>query len=149
NQIAIIYRQFMTCGPDPHRHYVHALEARNIPNQLWQARSFHQREEVESLRAALNAIEWPDDELSVFATLKGGLFAIRDSLLLRFRHDIGSFHPFRRLPDELHADFQPIKEALNLIADLHRKRNWRSAAETVNAVLEAARAHASFALRPS
>jgi len=33
---------------------------------------------VETLRAGLAAIEWPDDELSVFATLKGSLFAIRD-----------------------------------------------------------------------
>ncbi|PYS44474.1 MAG: hypothetical protein DMG13_33820 [Acidobacteria bacterium] len=139
----------MSFGTDLTRDYVYALEARHITSQLWQARSFHQREEVETLRAALNAIEWPDDELSVFATLRGGLFAIPDSLLLRFRHEIGSFHPFRRLPDELHADFQPIKEALSLIADLHRKRNWRSAAETVNAVIEAARSHASFALGPS
>jgi ATP-dependent helicase/nuclease subunit A len=120
--IAILFKRFMTFGRDLTRDYVHALEARNIPNQLWQARSFHQREEVETLRAALNAIEWPDDELSVFATLKGGLFAVPDSLLLRFRHDIGSFHPFRRLPDDLHADFQPIKEALNLLAGLHRRQ---------------------------
>ena len=35
------------------------------------SKSFHRREEVETLRAALTAIEWPDDELSVFATLKG------------------------------------------------------------------------------
>src|SRR5437016_9929067 len=104
---------------------------------------------METQRAALNAIEWPHDELSVFATLKGSLFSISDSLLLRFRHDIGSFHPFRPLPQDLHVDFEPIKEALNLIVDLHRQRNWRSAAETVNAVLEAVRAHAAFALRPS
>ena len=31
--------------------------------------------------AALAAIEWPDDELSVFATLKGSLFALDDELL--------------------------------------------------------------------
>src|SRR4029079_4184412 len=34
-------------------------------------------------------------------------------------------------------------------AELHRKRNWRSAVETVHAVLDASRAHAAFALRPS
>src|SRR5207249_318612 len=102
-------------------------------------------EEVETVRAALNAVEWPDDELSVFATLKGSLFAIPDTVLLRFRHSIGSFHPFRPLPADLHADFDSIRDALNVIGDLHRRRNWRSAAETVNALLEAARAHAGFA----
>jgi ATP-dependent helicase/nuclease subunit A len=147
--IAILFRRFMTWGTDVTRNYVHALEARNIPHQLWQARSFHQREEVETIRAALNAIEWPDDELSVFATLKGSLFAIRDHLLLRFRHEVGPFHPFRPIPDEAVPDFQPIRDALGALADLHRRRNRRSVVETVNSVLEFARAHAAFALRPS
>jgi len=147
--IAILFRRFMSFGRDVTRGYIHELEKRTIPHQLWQARSFHQREEVESLRAALNAIEWPDDELSVFATLKGSLFAISESLLFRYRHDVGSFHPFRPHSDNLHPDFRPVKEALAVLADLHRRRNWCSAAEIVNALLESARAHASFALRPS
>ena len=147
--IAILFKRFMSWGTDVTREYAHALEARNIPHQLWQARSFHQREEVETIRAALNAIEWPDDELSVFATLKGSLFAIPDNLLLRFRFEVGTFRPFRRLPEDLHADFHPIRDALGAIADLHRRRNRRAVVETVNMVLEMARAHASFALRPS
>ena len=36
-----------------------------------------------------------------------------------------------------------------MVADLHRRRNRRSIVETVNELLEAARAHAVFALRPS
>ncbi len=67
---------------------------------------FHSREEVETLRAALTAIEWPEDELSVFATLKGSLFAIPDNLLLRFHHEIGRLHPFRELPENLDTGFQ-------------------------------------------
>jgi ATP-dependent exoDNAse (exonuclease V) beta subunit len=147
--VAILFKQFMSFGTDLTREYVHALEARNIPHQLWQARSFHQREEVETIRAALNAIEWPDDELSVFATLRGSLFAIPDSLLLRFRYDVGTFHPFRPLPEDLNAEFQPIREALSALSELHRRRNRRAVVETVNMVLEMARAHAAFALRPS
>jgi ATP-dependent helicase/nuclease subunit A len=147
--IAILFRRFMSFGRDVTRGYIYELEKRTIPHQLWQARSFHQREEVESLRAALNAIEWPDDELSVFATLKGSLFAVPESVLFRYRHDIGSFHPFRPHSDDLLSDFRPIKEALTVLADLHRRRNWCSAAEIVNALLESARAHAAFALRPS
>src|SRR5437016_3954784 len=149
DHVAILFRRFMTWRADISREYVHALEARNIPHQLWQARSFHQREEVETVRAAINAIEWPDDELSVFAALKGSLFAIPDNLLLRFRFELGTFRPFRRLPEDLHADFHPIRDALGAIADLHRRRNRRAVVETVNMVLEMARAHASFALRPS
>ena len=147
--VAILFRRFMTWREDVTRDYVHALEERNIPHQLWQARSFHQREEVETIRAALNAIEWPDDELSVFATLKGSLFAIRDSLLLRFRHEVGPFHAFRPIADGVSPDFQSIREVLGKLAELHRRRNRHPVVETVNSVLEMARAHAAFALRPS
>ena len=48
-----------------------------IPHVLVGGKAFHEREEVEAIRAALAAIEWPDDELSVFATLRGPLFADR------------------------------------------------------------------------
>jgi ATP-dependent helicase/nuclease subunit A len=147
--IAILFRRFISRDNDVTREYVHELENRNIPHVLWGSRSFHEREEVETVRAALNAIEWPDDELSVFATLKGSLFAVPDHLLLRYRVEIGSMHPFRPAVESAPAEFKPVTEALSFLAELHRKRNWRSAVETVHALLETARAHAAFALRPS
>ena len=67
-----------------------------MPHLLAGSKSFHRREEVETLRAGLAAIEWPDDELSVFATLKGSLFAIPDEILLRYRHEHGRLHPFHK-----------------------------------------------------
>ena len=48
-------------------------------------RSFHDREEIIALRNAITAIEWPDDELRVFATLHGPFFALGDEALLAFR----------------------------------------------------------------
>ena len=53
---------------DVARPYIRALEARSLPHLLVGGKSFHDREEVQTVRAALTAIEWPDDELSVFAT---------------------------------------------------------------------------------
>lgn len=147
--VAILFRRFMSWGRDVTRDYVHALEARNIPHLLWGAKSFHQREEIETVRAALNAVEWPDDELSAYATLRGALFAISDNLLLAYRHRVGSFHPFHPIPHDIEPDFAPVTEALNVIRNLHRRRNRRSIVETVNELLEAPRAHAAFALRPS
>ena len=67
------------------RPYVDAIEARGVPHLLVGGKAFHGREEVEAIRAALSAIEWPDDELSVFATLKGQLFAIDDEHLFVLR----------------------------------------------------------------
>ena len=74
----MLFRRFVSFGEDVTRAYVDAIEARGIPHLLVGGKAFHGREEVETIRAALAAIEWPDDELSVFATLKGSLFAIDD-----------------------------------------------------------------------
>jgi ATP-dependent exoDNAse (exonuclease V) beta subunit len=141
--IAILFRRRTQGGQDLTREYARALEARNVDHLLAGSKSFHHREEVETLRAALTAIEWPDDELSVFATLKGSLFAIPDEMLLVHKHKRGRLHPYH--PDGAET---PIADALNLLAELHKTRNYQPFAATVNALLEATRAHAGFLLRP-
>ena len=67
---------------DMTRAYADAFQARGIPHVLVGGKSFHEREEVGTIRSALSAIEWPDDSLSVYATLHGPLFAIGDADLL-------------------------------------------------------------------
>jgi len=142
--IAVLFRRRTQGGVDLTREYARALEARGVPHLLAGSKSFHHREEVETLRAALAAIEWPDDELSVFAALKGSLFAIADETLLVYRHQHGRLHPFHVAEGVV----SPVVEALQILADLHRGRNRQPFAATVNALLEAARAHAGFVLRP-
>ena len=51
--------------------------------------AFHGREEIEALRNALAAIERPEDELAVFATLHGPFLALSDGALLAFRERTG------------------------------------------------------------
>jgi ATP-dependent exoDNAse (exonuclease V) beta subunit len=160
--VAVLFRRFVSYGEDVTRAYVDAIEARGIPHLLVGGKAFHGREEVETIRAALAAIEWPDDELSVFATLKGSLFAIDDEPLLEFRHRFGTFHPFR-IPKELGgnsgqelaltaeptAQLTAIAEALRLLQQLHRARNYRPVADTIGRLLAATRAHVGFILRPA
>jgi len=141
--IAILFRRRTQGGQDLTREYARALEARNVDHLLAGSKSFHHREEVETLRAALTAIEWPDDELSVFAALKGSLFAIPDEMLLVHKHKFGRLHPYHRDGAQ-----QPIADALSLLAELHKSRNYQPFAATVHALLEATRAHAGFLLRP-
>ena len=93
--ICILFRRFVSYGEDITRTYVEALEARGVRHLLVGGKTFHEREEIETIRAALMAIEWPDDQLSVFATLRGALFAIGDEELLEYHHLGGRFHPFR------------------------------------------------------
>ncbi len=144
--ICLLFRRFVSYDEDATRPYVQALEARGVPHLLVGGRSFHNRAEIETLRAALAAIERPDDELSVFATLRGSLFAIGDEDLLEYRSRFGGlhFHPFR-IPEELDAA-SPIASALRLLQSLHRSRNHVPVASTISQLLEATRAHVGFAL---
>src|SRR5689334_14734110 len=145
--VCILFRRFTNFGTDLTQEYVRCLEARGIPHLLVGSKSFHRREEVGTLRTALRAIEWPDDELSVFAVLRGSLVAVLDDTLLKFKHAHGRFHPMRELPEDLDAAFFPIRDAFLTLRELHRRRNYRPVADTINELLEATRAHAGFAFR--
>ncbi|MGE3840016.1 MAG: UvrD-helicase domain-containing protein [Vicinamibacterales bacterium] len=146
--VCLVFRRFESWGRDVTRPYVDALEARDVPHLLVGGRSFNGREEIDTIKTALCAIEWPNDELAVFATLHGPLFAFDDASLLRWREACGSFSPFnatRNLPHGL----DEIAGALQTLGKLHRGRNRVPVAETIHALLEATRAHAGFVLRPS
>jgi ATP-dependent exoDNAse (exonuclease V) beta subunit len=145
--VCVLFRRFTNFGTDLTQDYVRALEARSIPHLLVGSKSFHRREEVGTIRTALRAIEWPDDELSVYAVLRGSLYAVPDDTLLRFRSAGGHFNPTRDMPPDPEGDFTPIREAFELLRELHRRRNYRPIADTIHALLEATRAHAGFAFR--
>jgi ATP-dependent exoDNAse (exonuclease V) beta subunit len=121
-------------------------------------RSLHEREEIIALRNALTAIEWPDDELKVFATLRGPFFALSDEALLAFRQYRGAdgglqirrLHPMHSIDrSQLDTIAQDVAEALALLARLHIGRNHRPIAQTIMMLLDAVRAHAGIALWPN
>jgi ATP-dependent helicase/nuclease subunit A len=145
--VCILFRRFTNFGTDLTQEYVRCLEARGIAHLLVGSKSFHRREEVATLRAALRAIEWPEDELSVYAVLRGGLCAVPDDTLLRFRNAHGRFHPLRDLPEGIDEEFAPIRDGLLLLRRLHARRNYRPLADTLHELLEITRAHAGFAFR--
>jgi ATP-dependent helicase/nuclease subunit A len=150
--VCVLFRRFRRWeGDDVTLAYTRALEARGIPHVLVGGRSFHSREEVLALRNALAAIEWPDDELSVYATLRGPLFALSDDQLLVFRHATKRrLYPYTRFDETtLPPAAVPVAEALKLLAGLHRdkrsSRNSRPISDTLAQLLEAVRAHAGIA----
>jgi len=145
--ICILFRRFLSYGEDVTKPYVEALEARGVNHLLVGGKAFHDRDEIETLRAALMAIEWPDDQLSVFATLRGALFAISDEDLLEYHHICGRFHPFR-IPEALPSGLEPVRDALTLLRTLHAQRNRRPVPDTIAALLDHTRAHVGFVLRP-
>ncbi len=143
--ICLLFRRLRHFATDVTRPYVQALENHRIPHLLVGGSSFHSREEIETIRNALTAIEWPSDELAVFATLRGPLFAFTDSQLLGFRTQFSTLHPFKRLPDNLPESFVEVAEALRIMRELHGQRNRRPIADTIGSLLSQTRAHAGFA----
>ena len=75
--VCLLFRRFAKFRDDATRPYARALEARGVPHVLVGGRSFHEREEVMALRNALVAVEWPGDELRVYATLPRAFLALR------------------------------------------------------------------------
>jgi ATP-dependent exoDNAse (exonuclease V) beta subunit len=156
--VCILFRRFRAYSRDVTRPYVRDLESRQIPHVLVGGRSLHEREEIIALRNALTAIEWPDDELKVFATLRGPLFAVNDEALLAFRQYRGAdgalqirrLHPMYRVDrGQLDTIAHEVADALTLLARLHIGRNHRPIAQTIVMLLDAVRAHAGIALWPN
>ena len=145
--VCLLFRRFTSFNQDVTRPYVQALEARDIAHLLVGGKSFHDREEVETIRAALTSVEWPDDELSVFATLRGALFAIGDDSLLEYRHHFSRFHPYQ-VPQNLGGTPAAGGRCAHAAPRVAPAAQTRPVADTLNDLLIATRAHVAFALRP-
>ncbi len=145
--VCILFRRFRRGENDVTLDYTRALEARGIPHVLVGGRSFHGREEVLALRNALAAIEWPDDELSIYATLRGPLFALSDDALLAYKDTASrGFRLFRKIDaEQLPPAARDVSRALDVLKELHRQRNRRPIGDTLATLLEETRAHAGVA----
>jgi len=149
--VCLLFRRMQSFRDDVTRPYVRALEARGLPHVLVGGRSFHEREEVLALQTVVTALEWPDDDLAVYATLRGPFLGFDDGTLLDARERFGRLHPLQEIdPLALDTDGQrEVADALALLRDLHRARNRRPIAETLHRFLDATRAHATVAIWPT
>jgi len=156
--VCILFRRLRNFSADVTRPYVRALEARRLPHVLVGGRSFHDREEIIALRNALTAIEWPDDELRVYATLRGPLFSFSDDALFLYRQTLSAdgelqirrLHPMHQVErTKLETAAQEVADALALLGHLHVGRNRRPIAQTILMLLDAIRAHAGIAMWPT
>ncbi|MEY4582561.1 MAG: hypothetical protein RL701_7264 [Pseudomonadota bacterium] len=149
--VCLLFRRFRNYDGDLTRDYVRALEARRLPHVLSGGRSFHTREEAIAIRNLLTAIEWPDDLLHVYATLRGPLLGFHDETLFTFKTHIGHLHP--RGPIDASQlgsnDEEAVAAALALLGQLHGARNRVPIADTLARFLEFVRAHAGLAIWPN
>ena len=144
--MCLLFRNTTSFGESLVEPYALALEARAIPHVVVGGRSSRDREEILAMANAVNAIERPDDALSVYATLRGPLFGLTDDALLVHRETVGPLHPLAPLGEALFDEARrPVAEALDLLRELHLRRNRRPIADTLGRLLDATRAHAGIA----
>jgi ATP-dependent exoDNAse (exonuclease V) beta subunit len=143
--VCILFRRATNSGRDLTEDYVRALESRDIPHVLVGSKGLHGREEIIAMRAALRAIEWPEDELSVYAVLRGPLFGISDNMLFRIRASGIRLRPGAPWPESAEVEYEPVRDALQILAGLNRKRNSQPIADTIRSLLESVRGHAILA----
>lgn len=158
SDVAFLFTRMASQWGDVVGPYVRALASRDIPHVLLGGRAFYEREEIAALRQVMGAIEWPDDALAVYATLRGPflgfddatLFGLREKVRARVGRDQHPLHPFNdREGLDLDAAEREVDAALRLLAELHVWRNRRPIADTLSAFLEAARVQAGLAFWPS
>lgn len=129
--------------------YAHALEAWRIPHAHLGADSFFERETIVAMSAVLSAIEWPDDDLSVYAALKSPFVGITDADLLAYITAVGPLRPLAATA-AAGADVPPelvlVSTALALLRELHAARHQRSIEATLRTFLERTLAEVSLAL---
>lgn len=145
--IALLARSFSSWGSDRIGPFARALERRGIPHAHIGGKGFHQQEEIVALRMIATAIEFPDDELAVYAALRSPLFALSDADLFSYRGTLGALHPLEVPSDtsSLAPGHPPVADALRLLGELHRKRTRRSIEETLGQLSRATAAPLSLA----
>ena len=137
--ICLIFKNLSSNAPA----YLEAFDQCGIDHVVLTPRGFHQREEVAALRSVLEAVEWPDDRLSVYAALRGPLFGLREPDLYEYFQTNGHFDPLQS-----EAADHPIAEVLCRFRHWHEQRNQRSLAQTLEELLEWTQFAVTLAHRP-
>ena len=151
HDICLLFRRFRSWRKLVPQPYADALQDHGVPHSLGAVQSYIGSAEFACLRAALTAIEFPDDELGVYATLRGPLFSIPDQDLFLFREgrrdrrlrpaDAGRL----QLADDAPPAHLAIRDGLRFLFQLHLRRNHQPIPVTLQQLLREHRAETVFA----
>ena len=122
-----------------------ALDGADVPYRSADAKLVLDRPVVSGLISALRVIDDPEDELSMWWTLKSVLFGCGDDDLLRYRRDGGGW----RLPgakDDLPDG--PVSDALRVLSQLRSTWVAPQPAAVLDALISGRRVHETLALVP-
>ncbi len=152
DDICLLFRRFRVWGKLNAQRWADALRELQIPHSLAAVESYVASPEISFLRAALTAVEFPDDEVAVYATLRGPLFGIPDEDLFLYRERRRGEPNLRpgwaaraERPEGMPAIEREILAALQFLDRLHRQRNHRPITLTIQDLLGEHRAESGFA----
>ena len=122
-----------------------ALDGAEIPYRSADAKLVLDRPVVSGLISALRVIDDPEDQLSLWWTLKSLLFGCGDDDLLRYRRDRGRWRlpgATEDLPDG------PVSDALRVLSQLRSTWVAPQPAAVLDALISGRRVHETLALVP-
>jgi ATP-dependent helicase/nuclease subunit A len=127
--IAILYR-----GTTGVENYENTLRSEGIPYLVEGGKLFFTRQEIRDLANAMWVIEDPWDSLSLTSVLRSPLFGFSDEELFMFVRRGGNIN-YLDGKDTVDGNFEDFIKAFHLLADLHKGRNVRGPAETLNRLI--------------
>jgi ATP-dependent helicase/nuclease subunit A len=112
-----------------------ALERAAIPYRAETSSLVYSTRQVRDLMAVLRAVDDPTDGLSLVSALRSAAFGCGDDDLYTFKVDHrGRWDHQAPIPDSVPAE-HPVRQALEWLSDLHRRRTWMSPSEVVDTVV--------------
>ena len=124
--------------------YEEVLRGLGIPYRISGGRRYYQRAEIRALEAVLHAIESPHDPLAVVSAMRCPFFGHSDEELVGHA---GARRSWVYL-DEMAGRGTPFERDFALLGALHRRRNARSVAATLEDLFEQTGALSLFYLKP-
>ena len=125
SDIALIYR-----GSTGLENYEDPLRSEEIPYVVEGGGLYFTRQEIRDLSAAVWAIEDPWDSAALVAALRSSLFGFSDEEIYILKESEGKLN---YLSGEVSRGpgFEDFEKVFGLLADMHKNRNQRGAAETI------------------
>ena len=120
--------------------YERAFRERGIPFRTEGGRNFFTRQEVLDIANAVRAVDNPYDQVSLVGALRSPLFAVPDTGLARFALEGGRFNYLSTNGDGT------IAEAFRILAELHREKDRRGIATSLERLLDKTRAREVYAV---